>query len=160
MISINGRKIVGGYIADGSATAPGLAFASDPDSGLYRLAANRIGMIANGVAATIEPSFFAVSAGPGYGGFVSLEDVDDTPTTIIPDGTWDVTSGLTAIYRLSESGGGVDGNVVMVANGGNVNIYDDGVDIFNLAVAADGSVTVVRSQGAATADIAIWLAWI
>lgn len=65
MISINGKKIVGGYIADGNATAPGLAFASDPYSGPYRLAANRIGMIAGGIAATIETSnFFAASAGP------------------------------------------------------------------------------------------------
>jgi hypothetical protein len=35
-------------VLDGKVTAPGLAFASDPDSGLYRIGANNIGLSLNG----------------------------------------------------------------------------------------------------------------
>lgn len=51
--SLEGLVGTGSVVAvpNGSASAPGVAFASDPDSGMYRLGANRIGLATNGVVA-------------------------------------------------------------------------------------------------------------
>lgn len=100
------------------------------------------------------------SIGPGYGGFWTWNDLDDNARAIIPNGAGDATAGITAIYYLSESGGGRDGGIVTVDNGAGVDLYDDGVDVCTLTVNADGSVTIVRSAGAATFDVALQMVWI
>lgn len=98
--------------------------------------------------------------GPGYMGFVTLNDVGAGAKTIVPNGAGDVASGATIVYRLSESGGGVDGNVVMVTTPGAVDLYDDGTDVCTLTIAANGSVSVARSAGAATFDVALFIVWL
>ncbi|MFC2031555.1 hypothetical protein ACFLWA_12620 [Chloroflexota bacterium] len=50
MLTLNGKKIVGGYMDAGAAAAPGLAFALDPDSGLYWISADKIALISGGTA--------------------------------------------------------------------------------------------------------------
>lgn len=108
-----------------------------------------------------ETTYPAGSAGPGYRGFWTWNDVDNTARTVIPNGAGDVTGILTVTYAVSESGGGTSGGTTTATPGGGaVNLYTDGVDTFTLTVAADGSVTVVRSAGAATADIVLNMVWI
>jgi len=63
-------------------------------------------------------------------------------------------------YYVSESAGGTAGGATTVDNGAAVNLYNDGVDTLTLAVAADGSVTLQRTAGAATFDVSLWLVWV
>ena len=49
-IWLNGKKLMGGYIADGIAAAPGLSLVGDPNSGLYGVGEDNIGLITGGVA--------------------------------------------------------------------------------------------------------------
>lgn len=100
------------------------------------------------------------AAGPGYMGFVTLNDVAGAARTIVPNGAGDVASGATIVYRLSESGGGVAGNVVMVNNGASVNLYNAGGETCILTVNADGSVSVARSAGTSTYDVALFIVWL
>lgn len=67
---VSGTLTVGGQIlaADGTAAAPSISFASDPDNGLYRYAANTVGIAAAGaLAAYIDsaPSINVVSVNGG-----------------------------------------------------------------------------------------------
>lgn len=99
-------------------------------------------------------------AGPGFWGFWTYTAIAGAAITIVPNGAGDVMSGVTIMYQLTESGGGTDGNVVMVLNGGSVDLYDDGVDVLTLTVNADGSVTVVRTAGATTFDLSLLMCWL
>jgi len=98
------------------------------------------------------------------GGFLYWEynGVDGTARTVIPNGAGDVLYQLIAQYVVRDSGGGVkfSSTHVGLTPGNSTNIYDDGVDICTLAVAADGSVTVQRTAGAATFKVALWLLWL
>jgi hypothetical protein len=78
---------------------------------------------------------------------------------MIPNGAGDVVGYLTVLYSIVESGGGTAGGTATCAPGASVNLYADGTDTFALAIAADGSVTVQRTAGASTIDIAIWGVW-
>jgi hypothetical protein len=102
----------------------------------------------------------AGSAGPGYGGYLTADDVDNNALTIIPNGTGDVTVGLRCMAFVSESAGGTAGGEFTCLNGGNVVLYTDGVDTLTLAVAADGSATLQRTAGAATFDVSMWMVWV
>ena len=101
---------------------------------------------------------------PGSALFITVNDLAGGAVTLIPNGAGDVTAALFAHWVVSESGGGTaaaDNRLApAIPGGGVVTLYTDGVDTFTLTVAADGSVTVVRSAGAATADIVFWLMWI
>jgi len=46
---LNGLKILDGFFENGSVTLPSITFASDQDSGFYRIGANNIGLSLNGV---------------------------------------------------------------------------------------------------------------
>jgi len=102
----------------------------------------------------------AGTAGPGYSGHWTWTGVDGTARTVIPNGAGDVTRALTVLYQVYESAGGLAGGTATVANGASVNLYTDGVDTLALAVAADGSVTVQRTAGAATFDVVLWGVWL
>lgn len=143
----------------------GQEFELEDAGGNPQVASELVTLWATATAAAESPLFRGTnyptgSAGPGYWGFWTWDDLDDTVRTVVPNGTGDVTNGVTITYRLSESGGGTDGGVVMVLNGASVSLYDDGTDRFDLTVNADGSVTVVRAAGAATADVALFMVWI
>lgn len=97
---------------------------------------------------------------PSYGGYRMANDVAGAAVTIIANGTGDVTVGLQAMYFVSESAGGTGGGSATCLNNASVDLYDDGTDVLTLAVAADGSVTLQRTAGAATFDVSLWLVWI
>lgn len=133
--------------------------------GAMQVASEGVTLWATATAGAESPLFRGTTypigvAGPGYWGFWTWRTLADVARTIVPNGAGDVTSGVTIMYWLSESGGGAEGNVVMVANGGAVDLYDDGTDVFTLTVNADGSVTVVRSAGATTANLSLLMCWL
>lgn len=87
--TLNGKKVVGGYMEAGTAAAPGLAFAVDPDLGFYWVSANVLGIaasqthIGDGTAAlpalafTSDPDlgFYRIGANSmGISGALSLEE--------------------------------------------------------------------------------------
>lgn len=68
--------------ASSSAAAPGYTFAGDPDTGIFRSAANTLGFSSNGlVVASITPSTFAVTGGITATGTVSLSGGTVTAST-------------------------------------------------------------------------------
>jgi len=95
----------------------------------------------------------------GYCGFWTGDDVDDNAQTVIPNGTGDVGAMLWCAYIANEVGGGVDGGTATVTPGNTADLYDDGTDVLTLAVAADGSVTISRTAGAASFDVMLWMVW-
>lgn len=85
--------------ADGTVVLPGISFASDPDSGLYRIGANDLGIAVNGVKAIdISPTAVGVAIG-------GVEVVDITSTGM------NIASGVLSV-------GGVQVNLNWVAAGG------------------------------------------
>lgn len=91
--TITGTLTVGGQagFADGTVAAPGIAFTSDLDTGLYRIGANNIGVAANGakildiattglsVTGTLTPSGVILAA-DGDAGTPSISFAADTDT--------------------------------------------------------------------------------
>jgi uncharacterized spore protein YtfJ len=74
--------------------------------------------------------------------------------TVVAGGVGDVKNIITAMYAVEEeTGGGSSGGVTTCTPGANVAIYDDGVDVVQLQVAAGGVVTVQRTAGADTFNI-------
>jgi len=102
----------------------------------------------------------AGSAGPGYSGHWTWTGINATSRTIIPNGTGDVTATIAGIFAVSESGGGTDGGTFICDNSSSLVLYNDGTDTLTLTVAADGSVTIARSAGAATFALSIWATWV
>ena len=100
------------------------------------------------------------SAGPGYCGFWTADIPDDTARTVVPNGAGDCLYRLTCLYVVRASDGGVDSGITDVSNGANVNIYNVGADTLVLVVNANGSILVMRTAGALTYKVALWLAWL
>ena len=85
--------------ASSSAAAPGYTFAGDPDTGIFRSAANTLGFSSNGlVVASITPSTFAVTGGITATGTVSLSGGTVTANTPIIDATQTWNSGGTTFF--------------------------------------------------------------
>lgn len=101
-----------------------------------------------------------IGAQGGYGGFIALNNVAGVAMPVVPNGARDVAVLLTVLYAVSESAGGTSGGSATVLNNSSVVLYTDGVDTLTLAVAADGSVTLQRTAGAATFDVSMWMAWL
>lgn len=80
--------------------------------------------------------------------------------TVITDMPGDVSAILSILYAVSESGGGVSAGSANCAPGGTVDLYDDGVDVLTLTVAANGGITVARSAGAETFELRLSMVWI
>tara|TARA_R110002126_G_scaffold596_4_gene3701 strand:- start:2571 stop:3902 length:1332 start_codon:yes stop_codon:yes gene_type:complete len=79
--------------ASSSAAAPGYTFAGDPDTGIFRSAANTLGFSSNGsVVASITPSTFAVT------GTASLSGGTVTASTPVIDATQTWNSGGTTFF--------------------------------------------------------------
>ena len=70
----------GGNFADGSAAAPSIAFASDPDTGLYRVSADLLGVAAGGALIAQFGSAGIASQVNGSAGAPSFSFVDDPDT--------------------------------------------------------------------------------
>jgi len=81
--------------------------------------------------------------------------------TIIPNAAGDVTEMIYVQSVVTEvTGAGREGHTSWVEPGGSQIIYDDGVDTVTLSVAAAGNVTIVRTAGADTFRVSLWLMWI
>ena len=91
---------------------------------------------------------------------LNLYTIGAAAITVIPDIIGDVAALLTIIYAGSESAGGVAGGTATVVPTGSVVLYNDGVDVLTLAVAANGTVTLQRTAGAATFDVSLNMVWI
>jgi len=87
-------------------------------------------------------------------------NVAGTPVTIVPDGSGDAAHGVTVTYRVVTSGGDAGGGAVTVDLGDTYDLFDDGTNVLTLTVAANGSVTIVRSGGSVTFDISLQAIWI
>lgn len=97
------------------------------------------------------------------GGFLQryASGVVGSATSIIPNGTGDVTLVLSGTFTVSDGAGNVAGGVITAtAPGANFNLYDDGgTNTLQLQVAADGSVSVIRTAGARTYAVNLNLNW-
>jgi len=91
---------------------------------------------------------------------LNLYTITDVAITVIPDSIGDVVAILTVIYAVSESAGGVSGGTATIVPTGSVDLYDDGTDVLTLAVAANGTVTLQRTAGAATFNVSLNMVWI
>jgi len=97
----------------------------------------------------------------GYFGFWCGNDIDDTQETVIPNGAGDVTGYFWVRYLVVESGGGVNAATTKLEPGdAAATLYDDGTDVLQLTVGVGGQVTIVRTAGAATFDVALLMLWI
>ena len=98
----------------------------------------------------------------GRGAFSGYINVNGTPQTVFPDGAKDVTLVLSGTFVVSDGAGNVAGGVVTaIAPSGTFNLYDDGgTNTCQLQVAADGSITVVRTAGTRTYAVNLDLIWI
>jgi hypothetical protein len=87
---LNGTVITG---ADGSSSVPGYTFTNDPDTGIYRAAANDLGIAAGGVKqVSVSPSFVDINFVPlrtqdGSAGAPAWTFFNDTDTGIYRVGT-------------------------------------------------------------------------
>ena len=86
--------------------------------------------------------------------------IDNTLDTIVANGANDVTAILSYDITISESAGGTGHTSGNLTPGNNAAVYNDGVDTLTLSVAADGSVTIQRTAGAATFSVFIDMRWI
>jgi hypothetical protein len=97
-----------------------------------------------------------------HGGFMVWEqaEVDATASTAIGIGDESVAYRLFFRSVTSEvTGGGSNVAAAILVPGGNIDIYDDGVDVCNLAVSATGVVTVARTAGADTFKVISIMLW-
>ena len=85
------------------------------------------------------------------GGFLQkyASGVVGSATSIIPNGTGDVTLCLSGTFTISDGAGNTAGGVITkTAPSGTCNLYDDGgTNTCQLQGSADGSVTVIRTDG-------------
>lgn len=98
----------------------------------------------------------------GYFSVWSASGIDDTPETIIANGTGDVSAVITLLYAVQNETAGSGGGVVNLTPNTSFNIYSDGDgdNILTLTCAADGSVTVARTAGAQTYSLIVWGVWL
>jgi len=84
-----------------------------------------------------------------------------TAQTFIPDGTKDATRGITFLYFVyAITGQDSAGGVATLVPGGSWTLYNDGTDAVTVTCNANGSVTVARSAGADTFDVALMGVWL
>jgi len=96
----------------------------------------------------------------GYSKLIAADDVDGNVTTIIANGTGDVTAILAAMAVVVASDGNTDGGPIYVKNNDSWVLYTDGTDTLTLAIAADGSATLQRTAGSTlTFDVVLSAIW-
>lgn len=115
----------------GSASAPGLRFEGDADTGIRRIASNRLGLVTGGVDAltlengvaggsAVQPDALAATAGLllktgafGLGETGTAPHIDDLDTTGLPTGFYRYTGG-TLGPRPNGVGAGTNGGVLII----------------------------------------------
>lgn len=97
------------------------------------------------------------------GGFLHryASGVNGSATSIIPDGTGDVTLCLSGTFTISDGAGNTAGGVITkTVPGGTFNLYDDGgTNTCQLQISAAGAVTVIRTAGSRTYAVNLNLNW-
>ncbi len=89
------------------------------------------------------------------------DGVDGTARTVIPDAAGDVVHGSLVFYVLrSSSNLRAAGNSGLLVPGATHDLWNSGADICQVAVAADGEMTVQRTAGSLTYKVALWVLWI
>lgn len=97
----------------------------------------------------------------GYDGIWCFDGLNDTARTVILNGTGDAIRGLIAdVVCWAITGADTTSGAYSLTAGANVEIYNDGTDIVQLQMAADGSVTVQRTAGADTFKVQISGNWV
>jgi len=97
----------------------------------------------------------------GYSGEVAANDVAGVAVTVIPNGSTDVTAGISFIGVIKPSSGTTTGGPGFCANNASVELFTDGTDVCTLTVNADGSVEVQRTSGSTlTFDVVLSAVWI
>jgi hypothetical protein len=133
-LSLGGSGASGGllYLADGSVTAPSVAFISDPNTGVYRVGADHLGLAAGGVK-VVE----VVSSGATFG--VGIGMVPAVPLDV-------QRSSADWVARIDQTGSaaGAKGlQVKTLATGAADSLLslESGGGTVRFAVGADGSIT-------------------
>ena len=119
-------------------------------------------LTANKIPIILDDNELVDDLSVGYFGVWSASGVDDTPETIIANGTGDVSASLTLIYAVQNETSGASGGSVNLVPNTSYNIYSDtdATNVLTLTCAADGSVTVARTAGAHTYSIILWGVWL
>lgn len=94
-----------------------------------------------------------------------FDGVDGTARTVLPDGAGDVLYTLWLAWVIRASTGEIRCDSISsssFAPGSNLTLQslNAGADVCQLAIAANGSVTVQRTAGAKTYKVGIWMLWI
>lgn len=176
-LEINGRLSslsVGGTTAgfwfkDASANARGFVGLSDDSAspkvgiynagyGAYLFTGDSSGRV--GIGATTSPQGL-IHGHDGSGGFlfVNQASVGGTAVTIIPNGTGDVTECVWFAGRASNSAAftsDISPTTLVVSSS---TTKTDGANTLTIAVAADGSMTLQATAGAATWKVFMWMIW-
>ena len=104
---------LGYLLPNGTVGAPALAFQSDPDTGIYRIAANRLGLVTGGVlgievnasqqrVGALQGRFIAAATGETQSADATWQDV--TLTEVEDVGAW-FTSGVNAVVPSADYAG-------------------------------------------------------
>lgn len=176
-LEINGRLSslsVGGTTAgfwfkDASANARGFVGLSDDSAspkvgiynagyGAYLFTGDSSGRV--GIGATTSPQGL-IHGHDGSGGFlfVNQASVGGTAVTIIPNGTGDITECVWFAGRASNSAAftsDISPTTLVVSSS---TTKTDGANTLTIAVAADGSMTLQATAGAATWKVFMWMIW-
>ena len=99
--------------------------------------------------------------GPGYALHQSYAAVDNAGVTVIAGGTGDVTATVTFMYAVyAITGTDSTGGTVTLEPSDSFVLYNDGTDVLTIAVDAGGQVTVARTAGADTFNVALQGVWL
>ena len=91
---------------------------------------------------------------------VAKDDVAGTAVVIEPDGTNDVTGVLAFMGVVKASDGSIDAGFSYVTPGATISLYDSGGNTLVLSAASTGAITMQRTAGALTYDVALRAVWI
>jgi len=103
---------------------------------------------------------FPDGAALGYQGFWSGNDIDNGAQVVIPGGAGDVTAIAYVGCAVNYSGGGTSATSVSITPGNSTALYDAGGNTLTCAIAAGGEMTVSRTAGVGTYDVAMWFMWV
>ena len=83
-----------------------------------------------------------------------------TAQTIIPDGSNDVSNGAVFFYWVDPSSGFSDGGFTSCANNQSNYLWNNGSNQVSISIASNGALTVQRTSGSLTYNVALAILWI
>jgi len=101
------------------------------------------------------------SIGPGYSGQWSYPALTGATRRMIPNGAGDAIRGMAGkAVVYADTGADIYTTDFSLQPSTNVEVYNDGVDIVQLQMDANGSITAQRTAGADTFKITVWGTWL